>query len=276
MKRSNQNYLQKKPLLSRLPSLVLYLVAGFVFAILVLPILIVIPISFSSAEFLRFPPPGFSLQWYERYFTNVSWIEPTIRSFQIASITCITATILGTILAFVLVKGKFPGKNIIYSFALSPMVIPPIITAIAIYFFYSKLRLVGTITGLVIAHTVLALPFVLVLVSTTLKGFDVTLERASLSLGANPLKTFLFVTLPIIRPGVLSGALFAFITSFDELICAIFIAGVKATTLPKKMWDGLLMEINPTIAAVSSLLIGISIFLMVMVAILERRAEANR
>jgi len=198
-------------------------------------------------------------------------MEATWTSLQIASAVCILATVLGTILAVALVKGRFPGKNMIYALAVSPMIIPLIISAVAIYFFYSRLHMVGTKAGVVIAHTILAIPFVLVIVSSALKGFDETLERASLSLGANPLKTFLLVTLPVIRPAVISGALFAFITSFDEVVIVIFIAGTHAVTLPKRMWDGIRLEIDPTIAAVASLLIGLSVLLMIAISLHRKR-----
>jgi len=250
-----------------------YVLCGLVFVFLVAPIAIIVPMSFSSARFLKFPPPGFSLQWYANYFNSPDWIGATLTSLQVALLTTLLATTLGTLLAVALTRGKFKGRSLLYAFAVSPMIIPLIISAIAIYFFYAKLHLVGTITGLVLAHTLLAIPFVLILVSSTLKGFDATLERASLSLGANPVKTFLLVTLPVIRPGVISAALFAFITSFDELVIAIFISGVHAVTLPKRMWDGIRMEIDPTIAAVSSMLIGVSILLMILVQILKRRQQ---
>ena len=273
MDKPSVSYWKRKPLVHRLSSLFLYVSSGLVFFFLIAPIFIVIPISFSSSKFLQFPPPGFSLQWYEHYFGSRDWLEPTLVSFQVAFFTTIAATILGTMLALALVKGKFPGKNIVYSIAISPIIVPFIITAIAIYFFYSKLHLVGTIHGMVAAHTIMAIPFVLILVSTTLKGFDETLERAALSLGASPLKTFLFVTLPIIRPGVISGAFFAFIVSFDELVIAIFISGIHAVTLPKRMWDNIRLEIDPTIAAVASMLIVLSIFMMVTIELLRKRAR---
>jgi ABC-type spermidine/putrescine transport system permease subunit II len=259
------------PFVKRVPSWLLYAFCSFVFAILVLPIFVVIPISFSSATYLRFPPPGFSLQWYRKYFLSGNWINPTVVSFQVAFTVAILATVLGTMLALALIRGKFPGRNVIYSIALSPLVVPLIITAISIYFFFSRLHLVGTISGVILAHTVIAIPYVLVLVSATLKGFDLTLERAALNLGANPLKAFLLVTLPIIRPGVLSGGLFAFIHSFDELVIVLFISGSHAVTLPRRMWDGIVYEIDPTIAAVSSLLIGLSVLLMAAAELLRRR-----
>jgi len=263
----------QKPLVQRLPSFVLYVFCGMVFVFLIAPLFVVIPMSFSSSQFLKFPPPGFSMQWYQNYFESRNWMEATWVSFQVAFLTAILATILGTLLAIALVRGKFPGRNLIYTLVISPMIVPLIITAIAIYFFYAKLHLVGSVPGVVAAHTILAIPFVLVLVTTTLKGFDETLERAALNLGANPLKAFLLVTLPIIKPGVISGALFAFIASFDELVIVIFISGTHAVTLPKRMWDNIREEIDPTIAAVATILIAISILLMFSMELLRRRSE---
>ena len=200
-------------------------------------------------------------------------MEATWISFQVAISTAILATILGTMLAVALVRGKFPGKNLIYTLAVSPMIVPLIITAIGVYFFYAKLKLVGSIPGVIAAHTVLAIPLVLILVTATLKGFDETLEKAALNLGANPLQTFLQITLPGIKPGVISGGLFAFIASFDELIVVIFVAGTHAVTLPKKMWDSIREEIEPTIAAVATLLIVFSVILMVAIELVRKRQE---
>jgi putative spermidine/putrescine transport system permease protein len=188
-------------------------------------------------------------------------MSATIRSFQVAVLTTIFATVLGTLASFAFVRGNFPGKKLLYGMVLSPLIIPVIITAVATYYVFARVRLIGTIWALVFAHTVLALPFVVVNVTSTLQGFDVTLERAALSLGANRLVTFLRVTFPIIWPGVISGGLFAFITSFDEVVIAIFLTGSRPT-LPKQMWDGIRIAIDPTISAVSSLLIVFSIILL--------------
>ena len=269
MSRNSRLYMRGY-LMERLTSLFLHIFCGFVFLFLILPIFVVVPISFSSATYLKFPPPGFSLQWYNNFFTSQDWTSATIMSLQVASITTAIATVLGTLLAISLLRGNFRGKILIFSFAVSPMIVPVIIIAISVYFFYSKLQVVGTMTGLVAAHTILAIPYVFVIVTATLQGFDETLERASLSLGANPLKTFLFVTLPSIKSGVMSAALFAFITSFDELVIAIFISGTSAVTLPKRMWDGIRLEIDPTIAAVSSLLIGFSVLVFIVAGLTKR------
>lgn len=250
-----------------------YLLCALIFLFLILPIFVIIPISFSSAKFLQFPPEGFSLQWYADYFGSRTWVSATIFSFQVAILTMLCATFLGTLASLALVRGDFKGKKLIYGILLSPLIIPFIIVAVALYYFFSKLHLIGTMSGLVMAHTCLAIPFVVVNVTATLQGFDITLERAALSLGANRLVTFMKITFPLIRPGVITGALFAFITSFDEVVIAIFISGSRAVTLPKQMWDGIRVSINPTISAVASLLIIFSIFLLLSAEILRRHAE---
>jgi putative spermidine/putrescine transport system permease protein len=260
---------REHPLGSRLP---FYVVCTLIFLFLVLPIFIIIPISFSESRFLEFPPKGFSLQWYDKYFSSRNWTSATLRSFEVGILTTLFATILGTLSSFALVRGDFHGKRLIYGAILSPLITPVIITAIAIYYLFSRLHLIGSIWGLVLAHTILALPFVVVNVTATLQGFDVTIERAALSLGANRLVTFLRVTLPIVWPGIMSGALFAFITSFDEVVIAIFICGSKPT-LPKQMWDGIRIAINPTISAVSSLLIVLSIILLLTLTLVRNRAR---
>lgn len=250
---------------------VLYILCGLIFIYLILPIFVILPISFSSSRFLQFPPTGFSLQWYEKFFSGRNWIAATIRSFQVAVLTTIFATGLGTLASFAFVRGQFPGKKLLYGMVLSPLIIPVIITAVATYYIFARIRLIGTIWALVFAHTVLALPFVVVNVTSTLQGFDITLERAALSLGANRLVTFLRVTFPMIWPGVVSGALFAFITSFDEVVIAIFLTGSRPT-LPKQMWDGIRIAINPTISAVSSLLIIFSIILLLSLQLFAGRS----
>jgi putative spermidine/putrescine transport system permease protein len=240
-----------------------------VLAFLALPILIVIPISFSAAKYLTFPPPGWSTQWYARYFGSREWMTATWRSAEVALLTTAVATVLGTAAALAL-RRRFRGKSLVNLVILSPMVVPVIIVAIAIYGLYARLKLVGTIPGLVLAHTVLALPFVVVVVAASLRGFDETLERAAQNLGANRWQTFRLVTLPLIRPGVISAALLAFITSFDEIVIAIFISGARAPTLPKQMWDGIRTEIDPTVAAVSTLLIGVTTTVMIAITLVRR------
>ena len=259
-----------------LGSIVLWLVVALVLFYLVFPVFVVAPVSFSSAKYLQFPPPGWSLQWYQNYLERPGWVPATFLSIRVAIATAVLATTLGTAASLALVRGRFPGRNAVNSFIVSPLVVPGIIVAIGVYFVYAQARLVGNPIGLMLAHTALALPFVVTNVSATLQGFDERLEFAAMNLGANRWQTFRRVTLPIIRPGVFAGALFAFITSFDELIVALFISGSGAVTLPRKMWDSLRQEIDPTIAAVSTVLIALSIVILLSAELLRQRAERTR
>lgn len=255
---------------------ILYIFCGLVLLFLIFPILVVIPVSFSSAQYLSFPPPGFSLQWYENYLDRRDWLSATWLSLWVALVVMLIATVLGTAASLGLVRGRFTGRQTINTFLVSPMVVPAIIVAIGIYFFYARIGIIGNPFALIIAHVCLAIPFVVVNVSATLYGFDERLEYAAMNLGANRWQTFRQVTLPIIRPGVLAGALFAFITSFDELIIALFVSGTGAVTLPRKMWNGIRFEIDPTIAAVSTVLIVFTGSLFFTAEMLRRRSERNR
>lgn len=257
-------------------SVVLWVFVSIVLIYLIFPVFVVAPVSFSSAKYLQFPPPGWSLQWYQNYFERPGWVPATFVSIRVAIITTILATTLGTAASLALVRGRFPGRNAINSFMVSPLVVPGIIVAIGIYFFYAQAKLVGNPLGLALAHTALAFPFVVTNVSATLHGFDERLEYAAMNLGADRWQTFRRVTLPIIRPGVFAGALFAFITSFDELIVALFVSGTGAVTLPRKMWDSLRQEIDPTIAAVSTILIAVSIAILLTAELLRQRSERTR
>jgi putative spermidine/putrescine transport system permease protein len=255
----------------RLASVALWAITGLNVVFLVSPSLIVIPVSFSSAEILSFPPPGFSLRWYETFFGRRDWLAATRNSFAVAALTTLLATILGTMVAVGVSRTRFPLRNAVIALFLTPMVIPVIVTAVSVYGLYARLGLIGTRQGLVLAHTILALPFVIINVSAVLQGMDWRLEQAARSLGATPLRAFFLVTLPIISPGVLAGALFAFITSFDELIVALFISGTDAVTLPVRMWSGIRFEFNPTVAAVSTLLIALTIVVFTAVGLLRMR-----
>ena len=254
----------------------LSVIAGLVLFYLILPILVVVPLSFSSASYLSFPPPGFSLHWYRNFFTRADWISSAWLSIWVGLAVTVLATALGTPASVALVRGRFAGKGLVNAFILSPLIVPGIIVAIGIYFFYARLGVVGNPIALVLAHTCLAVPFVVINVSATLYGFDERLEYAAMSLGASPWGAFRQVTLPLIRPGVLAGALFAFITSFDELIVALFISGTTAVTLPRRMWEGIRFEIDPTIAAVSTILVAFSGALLLTAELLRRRSERLR
>jgi putative spermidine/putrescine transport system permease protein len=255
---------------------ILYIFVGLVILYLIFPILVVIPLSFSSARYLSFPPPGFSTQWYHKFFSRSDWVHAAWLSIWIGLSVMVLATILGTAASLGLVRGRFYGRQTINTFLVSPMVVPSIIVAIGVYFFYARIGLIGHPIALIVAHTALAVPFVVVNVSATLYGFDERLEFAAMNLGANRWRTFWQVTLPIIRPGVLAGALFAFITSFDELIVALFVSGTGAVTLPRKMWDSIRFEIDPTIAAVSTILIVFTGLLFLSAELLRRRSERLR
>ena len=226
-----------------------------VLAFLALPILIVVALSFSSASYLTFPPPAFGIRWYRAYLASSEWLASTWLSLAVAACVVVLATALGTLAALGLARLPRAMRVAVGALILSPLIVPGIVVAIGIYYVFARYRLVGTPAGLVLAHTCLAVPFVVTSVSPSLAGLDRRLEQAALSLGATPWGTFRQVTLPLIRPGVLVGALFAFITSFDELIVALFLSGSGAITLPRRMWDDLRFAIDPTIASVSTLTI---------------------
>jgi len=229
---------------------------------LMTPILIVVPLSFSNASYLRFPPPGWSLRWYHNYLDRPEWLDATWLSIWVGVGTAALSVLLGTLAAFGLTRGRFPGRTLVALLAMSPLAVPIIVLAIGVYFTYSRLGLVGTPLGLILAHTCLAVPFVLATVSASLTGFDRRLEMASMGLGAGRWRTFRSVTLPNVWPGIFTGAVFAFITSFDELVLALFLSGSDAVTMPRRMWDEIRFEIDPTIAAVSTVLIALTSLLL--------------
>ena len=225
---------------------------GLVFFFLIAPLLIVFPISFSSSAYLQFPPPGWSLRWYEAYIEDPTWIGATLRSLKIAGCTTILSMIIGTPLSFSLVRGNYFGKNIVNQISILPLIVPLIIYSIAVYGLFSQWKLIGHWQAIVLAHTVHAIPFVVIIISAALRTFDTNYEYAAMSLGASRLGAIIRITLPQIRPSLVSAAFLAFISSFDELIIAMFLGGSNMT-LPKKMFDNIMNEIDPTIAAVSVL-----------------------
>lgn len=240
--------------------------------LLVAPSVTVVLMSFNSAELLTFPPTSYSTRWYVNFFTQPEWQAATVNSIIVALSTTVVATALGTMAALGLVRGTYSGKRVIMGLLLTPMVAPVIVSAVAMYGWYARLHLVGTLAGLIVAHSILALPFVVVNVSAILQRVDWRLPQAASSLGASPLWTFLLVTAPIIRPGIAAGALFAFVTSFDDVVAALFLSGTRAETLPVRMWAGIRFELNPTIAAVSTLLVIISAIAFGAFELVRRRA----
>jgi len=250
--------------------------AGLVFVYLVAPVFVVVPLSFTSSQLLVFPLPGYSLQWYEDFFTNPLWTGALANSLFVGTIVMIVATTLGTLAALGLHGSRARWKALVLGVLVTPLAVPVVIVAVAIFYYFASLALVGTYIGLIMAHTVLALPFVVITVSATLQGFDPNLTRAAASLGAAPAYAFRTVTLPIIAPGVVSGALFAFVTSFDEIVVALFLASPQQRTLPRQIFSGVSENISPTITAAAVVLLLVSVVLMGAMEFLRRRGERFR
>ena len=223
-------------------------------AFLIAPVFIVVPMSFSTALSFQFPPPGYWLGYYQQYFTDPRWLYPTLNSFVIATATMLVTLLLVLPASFALVRHRFRGKSAVNLLLMSPMIVPLVVSALGYYNTLGRLGHAGTHAGVILAHTALSVPVALLAITASLKGFDTNLERAAMSAGAGPLRTFWWVTLPVLRPGILVGALFAFLHSFDETVVALFIAGRQASTLPKKMFESIRLETDPVISVVSTLL----------------------
>jgi putative spermidine/putrescine transport system permease protein len=287
-------------------------ICAVVFIFLVAPILIVIPLSFNiepyfsfTEKMLRLDPEGYSLRWYDTLVTfgmqapdaprdgawwadmwqNATWVQAAKNSLIVGFWATILATVLGTVAALGLSRPEMPYRRTIMAILISPMIVPIIIIATGMFFFYSNPcgiigiecgRLTSTYLGVILAHTILGIPFVIITVTATLSGFDQSLIRAAQSLGANPRTTFFKVVMPLILPGVISGALFAFVTSFDEVVAVLFIAGPEQQTIPRQMWNGIREQISPAILAVATILVAISIALLTTVEILRRRSDRLR
>jgi len=248
-------------------------VASAVLVFLIAPVVIIVFVSFSGADYLTFPPPSLSLRWYERFVGAPGWRQAIVVSAKVAGLTTVFATALGLLAALALVRGQFRYKGAVYAFLLSPMIVPTIITAIGLYFFFAKLKATGSVLAMALGHTVLALPVVVIIIAATLQGLDVRFELAALSLGASRWLALRRITLPLIAPGVLSAALFAFLTSFDELLIPLFLSGVEVQTLTVRIWNSLLLEVDPTIAAVSSFLIAVTCAVLGASAVLRRKGD---
>lgn len=238
---------------------------------LLLPILVIVPLSFSAGSFLVYPVQAWSLDWYRALFASAEWRRAAGNSFLIAPAATALATVLGTLAAVGLSQVRFPGKGGLLAVLISPMIVPVVVVGAGAYLFFAPLGLADSYTGLVLVHAALGTPFVLTTVSATLEGFDRRLARASASLGADPLTTFFRVTLPLIAPGIIAGALFAFATSFDEVVVTLFLAGAEQTTLPRQMFTGLRENITPVIAAVATLLTIFTTGLMLALEALRAR-----
>jgi len=254
-----------------------------IFFFLLAPILIMIPLSFNAQPFFTFTremltlnPDGYSLRWYRDFLGSESWMRSIRNSFGIGIAATIVSTTLGTLAALGLSRSEMPAKGLIMGILISPMIVPLIISAAGMFFFFSSINIAQTYLGVVLAHAALGTPFVVITVTATLVGFDQSLIRAAANLGASPTRTFFKITMPLILPGVVSGALFAFITSFDEIVVVLFVAGVEQRTIPREMWSGIREDISPTILAVATILVMISIALLTVVELLRRRGERLR
>jgi putative spermidine/putrescine transport system permease protein len=249
----------------------LALLAGGVLVFLIAPVVIIVIVSLTGSDYLSFPPSTISLRWYERFLGDPSWRRAIWVSIQVGGLTMLFATSLGVAASLGLVRGQFRWRGAIYAFLLSPMIVPTIITAIGLYFLVARVWSMGSILAMALGHTVLALPVVVIIVSATLQGFDERLEQAALSLGASRWRALRKITLPLIGPGVLSAALFAFLTSFDELLIPLFLSGVRSQTLTVKIWNTLQYSMDPSIAAVSTFLIGLTAAILGASALLRGR-----
>lgn len=249
---------------------------GLILLFLIIPILVIMPLSFNSDSFLMYPMSGFSMRWYEEFFTSGVWRTALKNSMIISPLATLLAVALGTIASVGLVRANFRGKALLTSILISPMIVPVVIVGVAVYLVFSPLGLSGSYTGLVLAHAVLGVPFVIITVTATLQGFDYNLIRAAASLGADPVTAFYKVTLPLVAPGVISGALFAFATSFDEVVVTLFLASPEQSTLPRQMFSGIRDNISPTIAAVATVLIATATLMLLVLEWMRRRNERLR
>ncbi|QKC82690.1 ABC transporter permease [Mesorhizobium sp. NZP2077] len=254
----------------------LWLWCGLVILFLLVPILIPVPLSFNSGAFFIFPLEGLSTRWYEVVLGTQRWQSAIGNSLIVAFGTTLIATTLGTLTAIALSNEKFPGRRLVMPLLLSPLIVPVVITAVGSYLFYARVGLASTYAGIILAHTALASPFVVVTVGASLTGFDRNLMRAAAISGAKPLTSFFRVMLPLILPGVLSGAAFAFVTSFDEVVVVQFLASAGQRTMPLEMFIGLREKLSPAITAAATLMMALSIVLLVVANLLARRGQGRR
>jgi ABC-type spermidine/putrescine transport system permease subunit II len=256
----------------RWPALLLRAYVATMCLWLMAPIVIVVILAFSGDGYLRFPPTSLSLQWFARFFGNLQWQRALLSSLIIGSIACVVSTTIGFFAAYAFLRAEFAGKKLM----LTPIIVPSIITAIAMYYLAGRLGLIGNYLWLGLCHAVIAMPIVLLILLAALHAVDPNLERAALGLGASRVRVFRRVVLPIVLPGVLSAALFAFLASFDELLISLFLSGVHAQTLPVRIWNSLNLQVEPTIAAVSAFLIAVTTLILAAEAILRQRQVQRR
>lgn len=247
-----------------------WVVAVLVLLFLAAPLLIVLPAAFNDSSLLQFPPHRWSLRWFHEYFNSTSWIAATKTSFKVALTVSFLSTLLGLTTAVLLTRFTFFGRNLVRALVMAPLVVPVIVIAVGLYYVFLRVGLNGTFWGLVIGHTVVIFPYATIVISAALVEIDPRLENAAVGLGAIRPRAFVEVTLPLIRPGLVVAALFGFLISFDEVVIAIFVTSAETMTLPRRIWDGIRFELNPTIAAVSAMLIALSAFIMLLSELLKR------
>jgi putative spermidine/putrescine transport system permease protein len=248
---------------------------ALIMALLILPTLVVIPMSFTDARTFQFPPEDWSLRWYTEFFTSDTWVSAFVTSLQVAAVAAVIATVLGTAAAIGLDRWEFPGREVIRQLILAPLVIPVIVVAVAIYYVFLDWNLVGNFTGFVLAHVMIAVPFVVVSVTTSLAGYDRRLSLASASLGASPVTSFLRVTAPLIMPGIGSGFVFAFVTSLDEVVISLFLQSPDIETLPVRMYEGVTSDIDPTVAVASTLMVLVTLVVLLSPEFLRLRRPSK-
>ncbi|HBX53891.1 ABC transporter permease [Pseudomonas sp. UBA2684] len=253
----------------------LYFTTAVIALFLLLPIVFIVLLSFGSSQWLVFPPPGWTLKWYEQFFSNPEWMASVLTSLKVAVITTLCAVALGLPSAFALVRGRFPGRELLYALFTLPMIVPLVIIAVAVYALFLKLGYTGTLFSFVVSHVIVALPFTIISIINSLKLFDQSIEDAAVICGASRLQAVYRVTFPAIRPGMVAGALFAFLVSWDEVVLSVMMASPTLQTLPVKMWTTLRQDLTPVIAVASTLLIGLSVLIMVIAAALRRRNEVS-
>ena len=252
----------------------LYIITGSIAAFLALPIFFIVALSFGSSQWLVFPPPSWTLKWYERFFDNPLWIESAITSLQVATLTAIIATLVALPASFALVRGTFRGRDYLYSFFTLPMVVPVVIIAVSVYGMFLQLGLTGTLFAFVTSHVIIALPFAIIAIINSLRLFDKSIEDAAVICGASRLQAIIKVTFPVIKPGIFSAILFSFLVSWDEVVISVMMASPNLQTLPVKMWSTLRQDLTPVIAVASTLLILLSLIIMVIASFV--RKQSNR
>jgi putative spermidine/putrescine transport system permease protein len=240
-----------------------------------LPVLIVVPMSFSSAQSLEFPPPGLSLRWYAAFFGNEIWAQAGVNSLLLATLASSIALVLGTLAAYGLVRGTFAGKALIEANFMAPMIVPSIITAVALFIVFARLRILGTFFGLVLGHTILVIPYVVLIMQVAIRAFDIRIEHVAATLGASRMVILRKIVVPNLLPSAAAAWIFAFVISFDEVVVTLFLAGTNMT-IPKRMFNELIMQINPTITAVATLLIGFNVLALALILLLAKRSRHLR